>query len=47
MVVSAPDIDQEIIAPLKFVAMIRDIGRQIGIFAILFLDDTILFVAEA
>ncbi len=46
MVICSPDVDQEIVATSKFVAMIRDVGGQIRVFAVLLLDHPIFLIAK-
>ena len=46
VMIGAPDIDQEIVAPLQLVAMIGDVGRQVGTLAVLLTDDAVFLIAE-
>ena len=46
VVVGAPDVDQGVEAALKFVEVVGDVGSEIGVLAVLALDDAILLVAE-
>ena len=46
MVIRPPNVDQQVVASLKLVPMIGDVGGQIGIFSVVLLDDAILFVTE-
>ena len=46
MVIGAPDIDQQIIAALQLVPVIRDVGGEVGVFPVLFLDDAVFLVPK-
>ena len=46
MMIGPPNIDQQVIAARQLVAMIGDIGCEVGVLAVLFPDHTVLVVAE-
>ena len=46
MVIGAPDVDQQIISALQLVPMIGDIGSQVGVLAVLLLDDAVFLVPK-
>ena len=46
MVVGAPDVDDLVEAPLELVQVVGDVGGEIGVEAVLALDDAVLLVAE-
>ena len=46
VMIGAPDIDQVVETPLVLVAVIRDIGREVGRAAVVTHDDAVFLVAE-
>ena len=46
MVVGAPDVDDPVEAAFELVQMVGDVGREIGVQAVVALYDAILLVAE-